>query len=123
MLMPTGTFCHRLPIGDGVRSCLAYFESLQDNLSHIGEARQAVDALREEHERRRLEELAEAQRQRQIQMQAKLDVMRHKKHVRGAISFSCCSVSVQACGLALRDSNVARERIGELFSACVLANI
>lgn len=39
-----------------------------------------MDALREEHEQRRQAELMELQRQRQIQMAAKLDVMRHKKH-------------------------------------------
>ncbi len=59
-----------------------YYESLQDRLSSIEEARQAVEALREEHERRRQQELLNAQRLRQIQMQQKLEVMRHKKHVR-----------------------------------------
>lgn len=49
-------------------------------MAQIKDAREAVDALREEHEQRRQSEMLELQRQRQIQMAAKLDIMRHKKH-------------------------------------------
>lgn len=55
---------------------------MQDHIAHIQEARQAVNALREEHERQRHERLMEEQRQRQLQMQQKLEYMRVKKHVR-----------------------------------------
>ncbi|CAJ0602506.1 unnamed protein product [Cylicocyclus nassatus] len=57
-----------------------YYESLQDHLGHIGEARLAIDELRAEHERRRQERLAEEQRMRQAQMKQTLEMMRMKKH-------------------------------------------
>lgn len=58
-----------------------HFESLQDHLAHIQEARQAVDALREDHERQKQARALEEQRLKQIQMQQKVDLMRQKKHV------------------------------------------
>lgn len=57
-----------------------YYESLQDHLANIGEARQAIDEMREEHERKRQERMAEEQRLRQAQMQQTLEMMRMKKH-------------------------------------------
>lgn len=57
------------------------YERLQDHLAHIQESRQAVNALREEHERQRQERLLAEQRERQAQMQQKLAIMRIKKHV------------------------------------------
>lgn len=50
-------------------------------MAHIQEARQAVNALREEHERQKQERALEEQRNRQRQMQQKVDLMRQKKHV------------------------------------------
>lgn len=61
--------------------CLAYYESLQDHLGHISEARLAINELRAEHCRRQQERLAEEQRQRQAQMKQTLEMMRMKKHV------------------------------------------
>ncbi|GMT23393.1 hypothetical protein PFISCL1PPCAC_14690, partial [Pristionchus fissidentatus] len=55
-------------------------ESLQDHLAHIGEARQAMDALRDEHGRRMREEEEERRRQKQANMHYKLEMMRAKKH-------------------------------------------
>lgn len=49
-------------------------------MQHLTEAREAVNALREEHERQRQARLLAEQQRRQMQMQMKLDVMRHKKH-------------------------------------------
>ena len=60
---------------------IAHYESLQDRVQHLAEAREAVNALRDEHERQRQARLLAEQQQRQIQMQMKLDNMRHKKHV------------------------------------------
>uniref|UniRef100_A0A1I7UEG3 Hepatocyte growth factor-regulated tyrosine kinase substrate n=1 Tax=Caenorhabditis tropicalis TaxID=1561998 RepID=A0A1I7UEG3_9PELO len=57
-----------------------YYEGLQDHLANIGEARQAINEMREEHERKRQERLAEEQRLRQAQMQQTLEMMRMKKH-------------------------------------------
>ncbi|VDP04911.1 unnamed protein product [Soboliphyme baturini] len=57
-----------------------YFETLQDKLTQIRDAREAVDALREEHQQRRQYEMMEQQRQRHLQMVAKLESMRIKKH-------------------------------------------
>uniref|UniRef100_A0A1I7XSE2 Hepatocyte growth factor-regulated tyrosine kinase substrate n=1 Tax=Heterorhabditis bacteriophora TaxID=37862 RepID=A0A1I7XSE2_HETBA len=59
---------------------LSYYESLQDHLGHISEARLAVNELRQEHERKRQEKLAEEQRLRQAQMKQTLEMMRMKKH-------------------------------------------
>ncbi|KAH7696212.1 VHS domain containing protein, partial [Aphelenchoides avenae] len=57
-----------------------YYERLQDHLAHIQEARQAVNALRDEHERQRKERERQAELMRQQQMQHKLEYMRQKKH-------------------------------------------
>lgn len=57
-----------------------HFETLQDQLGSITEARQAINEMRDEHERQRQERLAEEQRLRQIQMQQTLENMRMKKH-------------------------------------------
>lgn len=56
-----------------------YFESLQDKLSQVRDARAALDALREEHHDRLRREAEEAERQRQLQMAHKLELMRKKK--------------------------------------------
>lgn len=60
---------------------LVYYESLQDKLANIHEARQAVTALREEFEMKRREAAMEEQRRRQNQMMTQLNIMRWKKHV------------------------------------------
>ncbi|PAV60304.1 hypothetical protein WR25_19181 [Diploscapter pachys] len=57
-----------------------YYESLQDHLGHINESRLAVNALRDEHNRKKAERLAEEQRVRQEQMRQTLEIMRMKKH-------------------------------------------
>lgn len=57
-----------------------YFESLQDKLAHIQEARQAIDSLREDYERQKRERALEEQKLKQMQMQQKVDLMRQKKH-------------------------------------------
>lgn len=56
-----------------------YFEGLQDKLSQIKDARAALDALREEHREKLRRQAEMAERQRQIQMAQKLDIMRKKK--------------------------------------------
>lgn len=57
----------------------AYLEKLQDDSTQLREAREALDALRHEHaEQRRLEE-EEANRQRQMQMMQKVEVLRQQK--------------------------------------------
>ena len=58
-----------------------HYESLQDKLAQMKDAREALDALREEHREKRRREMEELERQRQIQMAAKLEVMRQKKQV------------------------------------------
>lgn len=59
----------------------AYYEGLQDKLTQLNAARDALDALREEHREKKRLEAEEAERQRQIQMAQKLAVMRQKKQV------------------------------------------
>ncbi len=56
-----------------------YFEGLQDKLTQVKDARAALDALREEHRERLRREAEIAERQRQLQMAQKLEIMRQKK--------------------------------------------
>lgn len=60
----------------------AHYETLQDKLAQLRDAREALDALREDHKDKRKREQEELDRQRQIQMAQKLEIMRQKKHVR-----------------------------------------
>ena len=57
-----------------------YYENLQDHLAHIQVARQAINSLREDFERQRVERLRAEQNQRRIQIQQKLELMRQKKN-------------------------------------------
>lgn len=59
----------------------ACYERLQDKLNQARDARAALDALREEHRDKLRLEAEEAERQRQIQMAYKLEIMRKKKQV------------------------------------------
>ncbi|XP_065557945.1 hepatocyte growth factor-regulated tyrosine kinase substrate-like isoform X2 [Artemia franciscana] len=56
-----------------------YYETLQDKLTQARDARAALDALREEHREKLRRAAEEADRQRQMQMAFKLDIMRKKK--------------------------------------------
>nr|XP_014340037.1 PREDICTED: hepatocyte growth factor-regulated tyrosine kinase substrate isoform X3 [Latimeria chalumnae] len=56
-----------------------YYEGLQDKLAQIRDARGALNALREEHREKLRRAAEEAERQRQIQMAQKLEIMRQKK--------------------------------------------
>eukprot|EP00092_Neocalanus_flemingeri_P078027 GFUD01096967.1.p1 GENE.GFUD01096967.1~~GFUD01096967.1.p1 ORF type:complete len:358 (+),score=139.23 GFUD01096967.1:220-1293(+) len=55
------------------------YEGLQDKLAQVKDARAALDALREEEMDRKRMEQEELERQRQVQLAAKLEVMRKKK--------------------------------------------
>jgi len=57
----------------------AYYESLQDKLSQLKDAREALNALRDEHMENKKRQAYERERQRQIQLAVKLDDMRQKK--------------------------------------------
>ena len=67
---------NRLNAGEDRRTKL---ESLQDKAAHVGEARSALTALREETKRQREEAEAEEARRRQAQLQQQLQVMRLQK--------------------------------------------
>lgn len=56
-----------------------YYERLQDKLTQVKDARAALDALRDEHRDKLRRQAEEAERQRQLQMAHKLDIMRKKK--------------------------------------------
>ncbi|UJR35676.1 hypothetical protein I4U23_028426 [Adineta vaga] len=58
----------------------AYHESLQDKLGQLKDAREALNALREEHLENKKHQAMERERQRQMQLAVKLDDMRQKKH-------------------------------------------
>merc|ERR1719410_2663266 len=55
------------------------YEGMQDKLAQVKDARAALDALREEEMERKRREQEELERQRQVQLAAKLEVMRKKK--------------------------------------------
>ncbi|XP_013789466.1 hepatocyte growth factor-regulated tyrosine kinase substrate-like isoform X2 [Limulus polyphemus] len=57
----------------------ARYETLQDKLTQVRDARAALDALREDHQERLRLVAEEAERQRQYQMAQKLEIMRKKK--------------------------------------------
>uniref|UniRef100_A0A673N5H1 Hepatocyte growth factor-regulated tyrosine kinase substrate n=1 Tax=Sinocyclocheilus rhinocerous TaxID=307959 RepID=A0A673N5H1_9TELE len=56
-----------------------YYEGLQDKLAQVRDARAALNALREEHREKLRRAAEEAERQRQIQLAQKLEIMRQKK--------------------------------------------
>ncbi|XP_042696842.2 hepatocyte growth factor-regulated tyrosine kinase substrate isoform X3 [Chrysemys picta bellii] len=56
-----------------------YYEGLQDKLAQIRDARGALNALRDEHREKLRRAAEEAERQRQIQLAQKLEIMRQKK--------------------------------------------
>ena len=60
---------------------LAYYETLQDKLNQLKDAREALNALREEHLDQKQRQAVERERQRQLQLAIKLDDMRQKKQV------------------------------------------
>lgn len=67
-----------------IRSCLllpVYYEGLQDKLAQVRDARAALNALRDEHREKLRRAAEEAERQRQIQLAQKLEIMRQKKQV------------------------------------------
>lgn len=65
-----------------------YYEGLQDKLAQVRDARAALNALRDEHREKLRRAAEEAERQRQIQLAQKLEIMRQKKQViqRGILS-------------------------------------
>jgi hepatocyte growth factor-regulated tyrosine kinase substrate len=60
---------------------LAYYESLQDKLGQLKDAREALNALRDEHLENKKHQAYERERQRQLQLAVKLGDMRQKKQV------------------------------------------
>lgn len=62
-------------------SSLVYYEGLQDKLAQVRDARAALNALRDEHREKLRRAAEEAERQRQIQLAQKLEIMRQKKQV------------------------------------------
>ena len=67
--------------------CLAHYETLQDKLAQLKDARDALNVLRDEHREKRRREQEELERLRQIQMAQKLEVLRQKKQVFVTIYF------------------------------------
>lgn len=56
-----------------------YYEGLQDKLAQVKDAMMALDALRDEHRDKLRREAEEAERQKQLQMAQKLEIMRRRK--------------------------------------------
>lgn len=57
----------------------AYYESLQDKLGQLKDAREVLNALRDEHQENKRRQAMERERQRQIQLAVKLEDLRQKK--------------------------------------------
>ncbi|VDM01190.1 unnamed protein product [Schistocephalus solidus] len=68
-----------------VRSCLVFLEQLQDQTMQLREAREALDALRNEHAEARRREEEEAQRLRQFQMMQKVEALRQQKQAASSL--------------------------------------
>lgn len=73
-----------------------YYEGLQDKLAQIRDARGALNALREEHREKLRRAAEEAERQRQIQLAQKLEIMRQKKQV--SVSRVCGALPAPRAG-------------------------
>ena len=56
-----------------------WYEQLQDKLNQVKDSRAALDVLRQEHQEKVRQIAEEAERQRQMQMAHKLEIMRKKK--------------------------------------------
>ncbi|KAF3846262.1 hypothetical protein F7725_003340 [Dissostichus mawsoni] len=56
-----------------------YYEGLQDKLAQVRDARAALNSLRDEHREKLRRAAEESERQRQIQLAQKLEIMRQKK--------------------------------------------
>jgi growth factor-regulated tyrosine kinase substrate len=69
-----------------------FHNQILHTLAQLRDAREALDALREDHREKRRREMEELERQRQIQMAHKLDIMRQKKHVVSSL-VSCIQFS------------------------------
>lgn len=67
--------------GISLLSSPVYYEGLQDKLAQVRDARAALNALRDEHREKLRRAAEEAERQRQIQLAQKLEIMRQKKQV------------------------------------------
>ncbi len=59
-----------------------YYENLQDKLTQLKDAREALNALRHENYEKKRQDMEERERQRQIQIAQKLHYMRQQKQVR-----------------------------------------
>ena len=79
---------------------LAYFENLQDKLTQLKDAREALNALRAEHHERKQREALERDRQRQMQLAQKLDLMRQKKQVRANTRMQRSSMECWRLGIS-----------------------
>lgn len=66
----------------GLFSFAACLEKVQDQTAQIREAREALNALRNDYAEQRRREEEEAHRQRQIQMMQKVEILRRQKRVR-----------------------------------------
>lgn len=85
----------------------AGFESIQDKLSQISDARAALDALREEHQEKIRQEAAEAERQRQSQLSLKLEMMRQKKSEMMQYQREMALQRIQAQDMILRQGSIS----------------
>lgn len=94
-----GTHAFRYPCVSNLSSMTlaVYYEGLQDKLAQVRDARAALNALRDEHREKLRRAAEESERQRQIQLAQKLEIMRQKKQVTANDSLQsecrliCCS--------------------------------
>jgi len=84
---------------------VAHYETLQDKLAQLKDARDALNVLRDEHREKRRREQEELERLRQIQMAQKLEVLRQKKQVSvGLFIFFLCLVFAYLSAFVYLDS-------------------
>lgn len=85
-------FCVQTALG--TVSSSVYYEGLQDKLAQVRDARAALNALRDEHREKLRRAAEEAERQRQIQLAQKLEIMRQKKQVIKSVFFSLTLIEI-----------------------------
>uniref|UniRef100_A0A8C9SPQ2 Hepatocyte growth factor-regulated tyrosine kinase substrate n=1 Tax=Scleropages formosus TaxID=113540 RepID=A0A8C9SPQ2_SCLFO len=82
VILPTcmcPSLCDPFHFPDPLYEKRLYYEGLQDKLAQVRDARAALNALRDEHREKLRQAAEEAERQRQIQLAHKLEIMRQKK--------------------------------------------
>ena len=96
----------------------AYFESLQDKLTQLKDAREALNALRYENFEKKRREAEERERLKQLQLNSKLADMRQKKHVFIISLFLTLSLSLSLSLIRFLSSFTLNNKLNIICKSC-----